>query len=170
MIFIGVDPGQSGGIASIDETTGPDGNGERVVRAVAMPKTERDILEEFWFLARSDGQQRAMIEKVHAFPAKPKKGERGSGQGVSSAFKFGMNYGFLRASLIASEIPFEDVLPQKWQREFGLVFPRARNLTITEKKNFHKQAAQQLFPRMTITHAIADALLIAEYLRRREKH
>lgn len=35
------------------------------------------------------------------------------------------------------------------------------------KKNRHKAKAQQLFPAWHITHATADALLIAEYARRK---
>jgi hypothetical protein len=33
-------------------------------------------------------------------------------------------------------------------------------------KNVTKRRAQQLFPQLKVTHAIADALLIAEYGRR----
>jgi len=33
-------------------------------------------------------------------------------------------------------------------------------------KNVSKRRAQELFPEIKITHAIADALLIAEYARR----
>jgi crossover junction endodeoxyribonuclease RuvC len=146
MILIGIDPGLSGGIACLLE------NGAGIVGP--MPKTERDIEMA---LSKS-GPCKALIEKVHSFPD----------QGVSSTFKFGMNYGFLRGCLTALKVPFDQVTPRKWQGEFGLVFPKAMNLTITEKKNRHKELAQQLFPHFKVTHATADALLIAEYLRRRE--
>jgi hypothetical protein len=42
--------------------------------------------------------------------------------------------------------------------------------TRTAKKNRHKDLAQRLFPKVKVTHAIADALLLAEWLRRREGH
>jgi crossover junction endodeoxyribonuclease RuvC len=138
VILIGIDPGLSGGIAFwANEKMG----------AFPMPKTERDIADVL------DGcaPRKACIEKVHAFPD----------QGISSTFKFGKNYGFLRGCLICFKT-------RKWQREFGLVFPKEMKLTVTEKKNRHKEMAQQLFPDLKITHATADALLIAEYLRRRE--
>jgi hypothetical protein len=36
-------------------------------------------------------------------------------------------------------------------------------------KNVTKRKAQELFPSLKITHATADALLIAEYLRRKNE-
>lgn len=153
MLYIGIDPGQTGGIAYIvsDETT--DAAAEK------MPATECDIWTSLCGYDEDD--TRVVIEKVG-----PARGKDGRKQGVSSAFKFGRNYGFLRGCVVASGVPFDEVAPQKWQREFGLVFPGTMNLTPTEKKNRHKAKAQQLFPHLKITHAIADALLIAEWARR----
>ena len=68
--------------------------------------------------------------------------------------------------MTAAGIRWEYVTPQKWQREFGLILPKLSN---TDKKNRHKAVAQQLFPDVKITHAIADALLIAEYCRRKDR-
>lgn len=124
--------------------------------AMPMPKTERDTWNIFTSLGNTDF---AYIEKVAAMP----------GQGVVSMFSFGRNYGFLRACLIASGIPFEDVTPLKWQRPLGLVKTRSKGApkeSSTDKKNRHKARAQQLWPDLKITHAIADALLIAEWGRR----
>ncbi len=77
-------------------------------------------------------------------------------------FSFGRNYGFLRGCLHCLKIPFEEVTPAKWQREFSLLRTDKAE-TNTAKKNRHKAKAQQLFPDTNVTHAIADALLIAEY-------
>ena len=149
MIYIGIDPGQSGGIAKI--STGADGRmgdltGD-ITLVAAMPKTEQDI----WMLLADDpilAGRFAFIEKVHAMPK----------QGVSSTFKFGRNYGFLRACLIAAGIPFDEVSPVKWQRALGCLTKGDKNIT--------KSKAQQLFPDMKFTHATADAMLLAEYCRR----
>ena len=135
MNFCGIDPGASGGIAVV---------GERPVVAWKMPATERDIAEVFE-VASPDF---AMIERCSSRP----------GQGVSSTFKFGRNYGFLRGMLIAYRIPFEEVTPHVWQRYMGCLSRGQKNIT--------KQKAQQLFPNLKITHAVADALLIADYCRR----
>lgn len=174
MNILGIDPGSSGGLALL--------SGEPV--AEKMPDTERDLYDRVnrW-AARADF---AYIEQVHAMP----------GQGVTSMFNFGMNYGGLRMALIAAGIPFETVTPSKWQRALGLPTlaqcgytasdfkarktdsadyikalkkkaTAARSKASVKKKNEHKSMAQRLFPGVKVTHALADALLIAEYGRRR---
>jgi len=87
------------------------------------------------------------------------------GQGVTSMFSFGRSYGFLRGCLVALGIPFDDVTPGKWQKALGLTRAN-KDESITSKKNRHKQRAQQLFPHLKITHAIADATLLCEFGRR----
>lgn len=146
MRYIGIDPGKSGGIAVVDDA----GKYE----AWPIPATERDTLDIFEELTLGEpGVLRAVIEKVASRP----------GQGVVSMFAFGQNYGMLRAFLVASLIPFEAVPPGTWQKQFSLIDPAA---TRTAKKNKHKARAQELFPGIKITHAIADALIIAEYCKR----
>lgn len=152
MIVLGIDPGASGGIAWHDRGDSPCAT--QTMHGEKMPATERDVAQ---FLAECAAEKSfAYIEKVHSMPS----------QGVSSTFKFGQNYGFLRGCLVSLQIPFDEVTPQKWQKEFGLVFPKKLGLSPTEKKNKHKAKAQQLFPHLKVTHATADALLIAEYGRR----
>jgi len=134
MIIIGIDPGLSGGIGFNDGNTG---------WAYPMPETERDIYD---LLADHKAYSpKAFIELVHAMP----------GQGVSSMFKFGQHYGMLRAFLIALQIPFETVTPQKWQKTLGCL--------TKGDKNVSKRKAQELFPDIKVNHKIADALLIAYY-------
>ena len=87
------------------------------------------------------------------------------GQGVSSTFKFGRAFGRLEALLISSKIPCDLVKPTAWQRSIGIT--KIKDETKTAKKNRHKALAQQLFPSVDITHDTADALLIAENLRRK---
>lgn len=137
MNVIGIDPGASGGIA-ISNISG--------ISVHKMPATERDVVE----LLETWGRPRfAFIEKVGAMPR----------QGVSSTFKFGMHYGFLRGVLTALAIPFEDVTPQKWQATMRCLSKGDKNVT--------KATAQRLWPDIKWTHATADAALIAEYGRRR---
>jgi hypothetical protein len=142
MIYIGIDPGGSGAIAAIGESLiGP--------RIQKLDSTERDISDFLEMLADYDNEHRhAIIERVHSMPK----------QGVASSFKFGQSYGFLRGLLIALHISFEEVTPQKWQQVMGCRSKGDKNVT--------KAKAQQLFPGVNVTHAIADALLLAEYLRR----
>jgi crossover junction endodeoxyribonuclease RuvC len=137
MKILGLDPGKSGGLAVVG-----DGSAD----ASKFGATERDIWDAIRMAAGACDF--AYIERVGAFP----------GQGVSSTFKFGQSYGFLRACLVAAGIPFEAVTPAKWQRSLACLSKGDKNVT--------KAKAQELFPALTITHAIADALLIAEYGRR----
>ena len=148
MIYIGIDPGQSGGIAVID--TVPGGY---TVYTTTLSGTERDIAD--WIAESYTGKAMGYLEGVHSFP----------GQGVASSFKFGMNYGFLRGVLIALELPFETVSPQRWQKAMG-VPAKGKNETKTQHKNRLKAMAQQLFPTQKVTLATSDALLLAEYGRR----
>ena len=146
MIYAGIDPGQSGGLAMIDNN----------VSVVKMPSTDQDIWN--WFSNLKNTKCFAVIEKVHSMP----------GQGVASTFKFGMGYGGLKMALTASGTPFEEITPRKWQKALGIV-PRSKTESKTEFKNRLKAKAQQLFPDIKMTLAICDALLIAEYNRRNQK-
>lgn len=142
-IFIGIDPGQSGGIAYLNEN---------FAHPHKMPDTEADTAELLREIRDSyDGHSTLLcfIESVHSMPK----------QGVSSSFKFGRSYGFLRGLLIGLKIPFEEITPQVWQKEM--------NCRTGGDKNVSKAKAQQLWPELKITHALADALLIAECARRR---
>lgn len=146
--YIGVDPGMGGGLASI-AAEGANG--------IPMPQTERDVWEWFhWWESRQ--RPFAVIEKVHAMPS----------NGVSGMFKFGMSYGSLRMALVAAGIPFEEVTPQTWQKGIGIV-KRGKDESGTDWKNRLKGKAQQLFPGEKVTLATADALLIAEYCRRKHE-
>jgi len=134
--WIGIDPGASGAIAVIHES----GN----VNWIKNDSTEheladwlRDIAENFDCIA--------IIEQVSAMPK----------QGVSSTFKFGRSFGFLIGLLTALRVRYEAYRPQVWQKHL-------RCLTKGDK-NVSKAAAQRLWPSTKITHANADALLIAEF-------
>jgi len=81
--------------------------------------------------------------------------------GVKSAFTFGEGYGRLQMALTALGIPYERVRPAAWQKAIGCM--------TKGDKNVSKRKAQELFPDLKVTHAIADALLIAEYNRRTAK-
>jgi hypothetical protein len=143
MLFVGVDVGAHGGIAVIDDKG-------RVLRAVAMPETDQDILDAlFWPMREMPLLPcRATLEKVASSPQ----------MGVVSAFSFGGWYRALKMGLTAARIPFDEVGAFKWQRRLECLSGGDKNVT--------KARAQQLFPGPKMTHAIADALLLAEYGRR----
>ena len=142
-ITIGIDPGANGGIAWIDY------NGKACVEKIP------DTLQDLWELlcditnypkSSIDGRSyKAYIEQVASSPQ----------MGVVSAFSFGRGYGNLEMALTAAGIPFERVRPQVWQKALGCM--------TKGDKNVSKSKAQELFPDRKVTHATADALLIAYY-------
>jgi hypothetical protein len=107
-----------------------------------------------------------VIEKVGGYIQASKDGQAGGAQPGSAAFKFGASYGALKAFLVAGSVPFEEITPAVWQRGVGLT-PRAKGETKTAWKNRIKAHTQQLFPGRKITLAVADAILLAEYARRK---
>ena len=154
MTYLGIDPGKSGSIAFIR-----DGKWWSVKNDSTLQELS-EALDESW-----DGGAFAMIEVVHSSPQ----------MGVKSAFTFGrgygalgmglcaagISYGQLEALLVANKIPFDRVRPQAWQKALGCL--------TKGDKNVSKRKAQELFPNGgKITHANADALLLAEYGRRRD--
>lgn len=149
MRYIGIDPGKAGGIACVTASSG--------AVAVKMPESDRDILDLLrrW-VADEDGSCFAMLEKVHSSPQ----------MGVASAFTFGQGWGRLRMALAAAWIPFDLVSPQAWQKALGCRTGGNIGAKVAADKGITKRRAQELFPHLTVTHAIADALLLAEYCRR----
>lgn len=136
---VGIDPGWSGGAALIGPT------GAQAIKFTG--KNEFGIMTELNKLLMFADV--CYIERVHSFP----------NQGVASTFKFGKIYGFLRACVMECSTPIIDVTPYAWQKALDCLSGGDKNVT--------KQKAQELFPGIKITHATADALLIAEYGRRR---
>lgn len=138
---IGIDPGRSGAIAFL--------RGDEVWTVKLADHTDRDVLDALRDAAFPNSKRAsALLELVGARPDNSRVG----------AFSFGVSYGSLRMALHAADIRFETVTPQKWQAAM-------RCLTKGDK-NISKAKAQEMFPSIKITHAIADALLIAEYCRR----
>jgi len=140
MTTIGIDVGVNGGIAWITD-------GKPCVEK--MPDTLQDLWEVIVSISLEAGTGgigvKAYIEQVASSPQ----------MGVVSAFSFGRGYGNLEMALTAAGIPFERVRPQEWQKHMKCMSKGDKNVT--------KRRAQELFPSLKITHATADALLIAQY-------
>lgn len=147
MIYIGIDPGKSGALAVLYD----DWGGNVVVRVIKF-----DSREYAQTLRDLSGQRvKACLEHVGAMP----------GQGVTSMFNFGQNFGYIKGLLEAFQIPYELVRPQKWKKAFG----------ITGDKNSSIEVCKRLFPFAQLRRTDrcrkdddgkAEALLMAEYARR----
>ena len=142
MLFCGIDPGRTGAIAYFDQ--------------YGKFLWVDDFENCFSSLASNCGTMKcAYLEEVHAMP----------GQGVSSTFSFGENFGWWKGVLQAFGIPFKTIRPQDWQK--GLVPKRG---TLTEKPSL--AVARQLYPEAPLNlkkhHNRADAILIARVCHERE--
>lgn len=144
---IGIDPGMRGGIALLEN---------EVPRL--WWKIEGCSIRDLWIILGGCAAYKpivAYIEDLHA-----------TNTSYVANWKLGRNYGHLEALLTAHQIATARVKPKMWQGEYGLA-RKTKNETDTQKKNRHKAIAEELFPNVEkVTHAIADALLIAEWGRR----
>jgi len=162
MRVVGIDLGLNGAIAYIDDDGG--------YRTFNMPcyavrrgrKTQRKIdkrgLFEILKGIKTD-KIVCFIEKQRPFPK----------QGIVSAFHLGEQQGLVEGILLALGISYESIYPQQWQKEFSII--RSKN---TKFASYEK--ASSLFPnaklkteRGKILDGRCDALLIAEYGRRKVK-
>lgn len=142
MTYIGIDPGAKGGLAVIR-----DGG------ITVAPYEKSRYIE---ILSRVPLDSVCCLEHVHAMP----------GQGVTSMFNFGQNFGWVQGVLEAMGISYELVQPQKWKKEFS----------ITGDKNSSIMVCKRLFPGVSLlptercrkdNDGMAEALLMAEYAKRR---
>lgn len=140
MVYIGIDPGQDGGISVI---------GENITESfVYSPEKLIDVLSH----ARC---AKVVLEKVGAMPK----------QGVASTFKFGQNYGYIMGVLEAFDIAYELVPPQKWKREFSCTSDKNKSIEVAHR--LFPDVDLRATERCKKSHdGKAESLLMAEYARR----
>ena len=143
-MFIGIDPGVSGGIAVLQGDS---------VEVHKMPETEQ-------FICTLLGQYksgRVFIEQIPKYAGEARFAERNI-MGSSLAVLYGNYQLCLGICLGLGNVPFK-LTPLKWQNLVG-----CRNYERRDRsawKNVLKAHAQKLFPGIKVTLAVADALLIA---------
>ena len=151
--FIGIDPGQTGGLALVNAKG-------RLLKVAPMPAIAGEVvasgvadLLRTWTLGAEERQPTVILEQVGSMP----------GQGVASTFKFGKSFGILIGVAQALDMPTERVRPQKWKKEFEL---------IGKDKDASRHKATELWPSMADNWKLkkdngkSDAALIAEWGRR----
>lgn len=150
-IYLGVDPGISGGFARIDHT------GIKSVHS--MPPTEREIYKLVSSISKQD--VKCCIETIpHSI----------FGIGKTSMSKLYGNYAATRMALVCCEIPFTEVWAKDWQKFLNITKKpkEAQNLW----KDRLRAKAQNLFPKFNwddyglgMQRSFSDAVLIAHYCR-----
>jgi crossover junction endodeoxyribonuclease RuvC len=159
-VFLGIDPGALGAVALIRRDGSVTFWDTPVVHIKSGKKTRTEMNAVAASMLLSDirdGNKDSVfvtIEKVGAMP----------GQGVTSMFSFGKNFGTWLGILAALKLPHQQVAPVSWKK---------RMMTDMGKdKDASRVRAMQLFPNaqrdlyLKKHHGRADALLIAEYGRR----
>jgi len=154
--FIGVDPGESGGLVALDH--------EGIFAIDPIPPTERNIWEWFQQHTKLDANNKcrtiALIERISPAIFGIKK---------SSASKLYGSYMSLRMSLIAKGIPFEEIDAKDWQSILGIERRKKEESTSRWKSRLLAKA-QQLYPDFPLWSVpetkeqqlmVCDALLIA---------
>lgn len=151
MIFIGIDPGLSGGVAALTIAG-------KLILADCMPVVPAPIPGKRWVDAAAlrrllvptgIAERVAAVERVGAMP----------GQGVSSSFGFGQSFGIVLGVLGAMGIGVELPVPQRWKKHHGL---------IKADKRASVGIVARRWPDLNLKASddgIAEAILIADYLR-----
>lgn len=188
-IFIGIDPGVTGAVALFAP-------GEKAIQIVDTPvvtvrNTRRDfVLSDMAKLFEGLESEECLValEDVHPMPR----------EGVASAGAFMRGVGLWEGILAALHISCIKVPPQVWKRELGVSMPPAtpkkrarvklsraaqkiqdkfdeaeRRRRSTAQKARAILIAQRLFPGVDLPrkkdHGRADAILLAEYARRKSE-
>lgn len=150
MIYIGIDPGKTGGIAVIEQL--PTYN-----ELMYLERFDRKKIAIIMNRIKPYKEVAIVIERAQAMS------KQGRAQGVVSMFNYGLVTGFWygvfesifpNASLI--EVP-----PQKWQYKY---FSRIGESKTTKELSVAK--ANELYPDAKIRkqdHGLADALLLADF-------
>lgn len=153
-IIVGIDPGLKGGIAVLDDI----GN---VLDVTKMPETPQDIL-----MYINDQYVRAENEGCPIVCYMEQVGQGMPGQSSKATATFARHCGHLDMALLALGLPTNTITPNKWEKMYQL--GKHGDYNKTEWKNKLKAKAQQLFPKVKMTLAICDALLLAEFGRKLE--
>ncbi len=150
MIIWGIDPGKEGAIVIL----GPEMKPEKFLLS------NIEFLDFVRLMARYNIDH-IFLEKAQSMPK----------QGVVSMFNYGIGQGRLIGWIEALSIPYTLIAPKTWTKEMHV------GCTGKDSKTKSAQAARRLFPQVdtklgnkTNHKGVIDALLIAEYGRRRMFH
>ena len=151
MYIMGIDPGFSGALAVLDD----DLNLEFVMdMPIIMVGKKRELDESKLSTIFSRWRLRPMtigIEKSQTMP----------NQGIVSSGRYMASYGFLRGLCMGNGLPYHLIRPQSWKKAMMPDMGKDKGASI--------QKVTQLYPELRLTrvkdHGIADAILIARYLR-----
>lgn len=167
--YIGIDIGKNGGIAYINESD---------IKIFQMPKIGTEIDNAFLYDIISNLNKTALSEtKMPAHIIFEKLGVI-FGSSKATAFSMGYQSGIIEMMCICSLLPYTKVPPKVWQKEIftGIEEIKKPGKDSRDTKAMAAVAAKRLYPDMSFNvtsrslkdhDGIIDALLIAEYARRK---
>ena len=155
--YVGIDPGAKGFACIYEVATNkyehfPLFDGKRL-----NPK----LLSRLDYIVTNHNVM-AVIESVHAL----------HGQGVSSSFSFGQNFGMVLGALEALDVPYSTAAPGRWQ---GTMWESCDKAPTTKLTSY--SCARRLLPNMdfrrserckTFDDNLVDATLICLYAQRKQ--
>jgi crossover junction endodeoxyribonuclease RuvC len=162
-MFVGIDPGMEGAVAIIY----PVENRLPAVHFLDTPvvnvgkkgKTKREY----------DGQRMTQMFKdygvLNGGVVYIERQQSMPGQGVASTFTTGRGYGLWLGILTALGIPYEIVAPVTWKKNLMADMAKEKGASLIKAKQLFPLCAEDL--KLKKHHGRADALLIAEFGRRR---
>ena len=155
--YIGIDPGIKGGIAIIDS---PDKSKDKnmAFEMILTPEKKIDVNTIYNILEYYRYHDKiCIIEKAQAMPK----------QGVKGVFNYGMGYGKLIAVLELLSIPYIEIHPTKWKKEFSLFKKTKADSVATAEKLFPDMKGKFITQKGRLMDGKAESLLMAEYGRRK---
>lgn len=155
-LVLGIDPGLTGAIAAIHSNGAVEFHDCPVLsigkKNNCNPAAMAEILRQYQ--ASNEGLLIG-LEKVHAMPH----------QGVVSTFTFGEGFGIWLGVLAALGISHELISPQSWKRSMMDGQSKEKDSSRLVAMRIFPQASDRL--KLKKHHGRADALLLAEHLRRK---
>jgi len=141
-IYIGIDPGKSGGLCVIED---------KFIKAYPCPDNTQDMALLF-AMAISVNETKTVIPYIEKVWARPHDAK-------GSIWKFAENYGMWFGIAGAYELDLITVSPQRWMKYFEV--PK---LDKPRRKRFLRDKARSMYPELKkVTLKNADAILIATY-------
>jgi crossover junction endodeoxyribonuclease RuvC len=167
MIYVGIDPGKAGAIASINSDTMEIDIQPMPVLKSSKSRSEYNLVEmrNILVLASTEGELFVTAEKLQPLPPK-------FGGGIAN-YNRGYALALLKGMLTGMKIPYQLVLPRVWQKAM------LAGTSGTDTKQRSIIAAQRLFPGQSLLriekcrkpdNGYSDALLLAAYGMRTQNH
>ena len=166
LIFVGIDPGAEGAVGLLcgnhahyediptfkTERAGKKADGSSKTKTMF---DHRAIVDLFLKLQPYKDRVRICVEEAQVQI-------KGKGANAYTAFRVGVGFGMWPLFLSANHFSFEVVAPRPWKMAMGLG---------GKDKEYSRMKAAALFPDVKLTrkadHNRAEALLLAEYFRRK---